>query len=280
MADQLLAVAASVTGHGPAAPHPRPTPSSGGERRVSSEPRPPPEAPRVRRRPRGRRGRPRRRGRGVGPGAVDRDGRLGERLGDQPDGDGRGLREQPDQRHRRPVPATGVPTAGATTSGPPPSADPPPTGSAAPTSAAAPSRVGLPIRSAGRERPAVAPASASSSAGGPTVRLSSIGHVAGQAVGPGEIAGPAIRVSIVIENRGSTDLDLAFVAVNAYIGADRRPAGTLTQPAGSPFGGVLKPGERATGVYLFTVPTAERDQVTLVVDYLAGQPAAVFTGAF
>ncbi|MEO7236461.1 MAG: hypothetical protein ABIW80_13960 [Lapillicoccus sp.] len=180
-----------------------------------------------------------------------------------------------------PVPATsaptpGVPTPGSTTSGPAPSADPPPTGSAAPSGAAVPSAAGA----GGRERPAVAPASSSTGGGGPTVRLSSIGHVAGQALGPGEIAGPAIRVSIVIENGGSANLDLTFVAVNAYIGTDRRPAGTLTQPAGSPFGGVLKPGERATGVYLFTVPTAERDQVTLVVDYLAGQPAAVFTGAF
>ena len=170
-----------------------------------------------------------------------------------------------------PDPGSATTGSGSSTSpaGPPPSADP------APTQAAAPS---VPARSG--ERPAVAPGAASTATGGPTVRLSNVGHVAGVAAGPGDIAGPAIRVSIVIENTGTSDLALNLTAVNAYLGADRQPAGSVTQPGGSPFSGTLKPGQSATGVYLFTVPTADRQDVTVVVDYLPGQPAAVFAGAF
>lgn len=171
--------------------------------------------------------------------------------------------------------ATPGPTVSAkpTSTAPPATADPVPTAAAAPASAAA-------APAGDRERPAVAPAAVSSVAGGPTVHLSNVGHVDGQAVGPGDIAGPALRMSIVIENAGADDLDLSLVAVNAFIGTDRRPAGTLTQPGGAPFNGTLKPGQSATGVYLFTVPVADQHQVTLVVDYRAGQPSAVFTGAF
>jgi hypothetical protein len=48
-------------------------------------------------------------------------------------------------------------------------------------------------------------------------------------------------------------------------------------PTGS-FRGPLAAGATATGKYAFTIPAADRDQVTLTFKYSADTPTAVFTG--
>lgn len=111
------------------------------------------------------------------------------------------------------------------------------------------------------------------------VSLSRIEAVQGVAFAPGEIAGPALRVTVRLSNDASTLLDLGLVTVNAYIGKDRVPAGTVTKPGGRPFEGELAAGRSADGVYLFVVPVAQRGDVTVTVDYRAGVPTAVFRGA-
>lgn len=130
------------------------------------------------------------------------------------------------------------------------------------------------------ERSAVPPANVSTAAAGPTVAIKSIDHVNGVAVSPGDLAGPAVRLTILVTNTTKSELDLRYTAVNAYLGSARTPAVELSQPGGMPFHGRLKPGESGTGTYLFVVPAAQRADATLVVDYAAGQPAAVFSGAF
>jgi hypothetical protein len=110
------------------------------------------------------------------------------------------------------------------------------------------------------------------------ISLSSLQAVDGQATLAGETSGPAIRATVRITNTGDEPLDLEYVAVNAYIGEDRAPAGTLTQPGGAPFEGTVAPGDSAEGTYLFTVPETDRDDVTLTVDYLFGAKVAVFRG--
>lgn len=114
---------------------------------------------------------------------------------------------------------------------------------------------------------------------GIAVTVTSMEAVDGKAIAPGDVSGPAIRYTVEIANDSSADLDLGFTAVNAYIGDARTPALGLTEPGGSPFAGIVGPGAEATGVYIFTVPLAERANVTLIVDYRAGSPAVVFTGA-
>lgn len=105
-----------------------------------------------------------------------------------------------------------------------------------------------------------------------------IDHVQGEAIGPGEIAGPAVRFTISIANGGRSDFDLATTAVNAYVGEDRQPAEELTNPGGRPFEGVVGPGETVTGVYLFVIDEDDRSDVTLVVDHAVDSPAVVFRG--
>lgn len=113
---------------------------------------------------------------------------------------------------------------------------------------------------------------------GADILLARLEAVQGEAALAGETSGPAVRATVRIVNTGSEPLDLDYVAVNAYSGADRVPAGTLTQPGGVPFEGILSPGDAAEGVYLFTIPEGDRDDVTLTVDYLFGAQVAVFRG--
>ncbi|WP_419818319.1 hypothetical protein [Glaciibacter flavus] len=103
--------------------------------------------------------------------------------------------------------------------------------------------------------------------------------VEGKAVLPGEVAGPAVRYTIQIDNEGSDPLDLTFTTVTAFLGDAMSPALQLTQPDGAPFAGVLQPGQSAAGVYIFRVPTDQRSDVTVNVAYRVGSPAAVFQGA-
>ncbi len=110
------------------------------------------------------------------------------------------------------------------------------------------------------------------------VSLAKVESVQGEARLPGEIAGPAIRVTVRVKNGSSKALDVGNARVSAYYGSDQTPAGVLTAPGGKQFEGKIAPRGEADGVYLFTIPTADRDNVRITVDTAAGVPVAVFAG--
>jgi len=112
-----------------------------------------------------------------------------------------------------------------------------------------------------------------------TISLARIEGVDGEAVTPGEVSGPAVRVTVDITNGGDEPLDLGYAVVNGYYGASRTPSSTFTRPGGQPFSGALAPGQSAQGVYLFSVPLADRGDVTITVDYKIGESTIVFRGA-
>lgn len=111
-----------------------------------------------------------------------------------------------------------------------------------------------------------------------TVSLSEIESVSGKASAPGEISGPAIRVTVKIDNGSDEALALRYAAVNAYYGPERAPAPPIMQPGGDPFFGTIEAGESATGVYLFSVPSNAREDVTIAVDYRPGESTVIFAG--
>lgn len=113
---------------------------------------------------------------------------------------------------------------------------------------------------------------------GVVIRLGKIESVTGEAKLPGEVAGPALRISVVITNGADGPLDLDSVVVNGYRGSDRVPLESLTSPGGNPFRGNLKPKTDATGAYVFAVDPKFRSDVTFTVDATPGEPAAVFRG--
>ncbi|WP_156036242.1 hypothetical protein [Blastococcus sp. URHD0036] len=108
--------------------------------------------------------------------------------------------------------------------------------------------------------------------------ITAIDAIDGTAVGPGNIAGPALRLTVRIENGTSEPVSLDGVAVNLYRGSDRTPASPLDDPSRVPFTGMVAPGESGEGVYVFTVPTQDRDLITVEVGYQAGAPLLLFTG--
>ncbi len=129
------------------------------------------------------------------------------------------------------------------------------------------------------ELPPVAPDKPSDNQQGLVAEITRMRAVEGQGVQAGEVSGPAVQFTITLTNKTTATADLGLIAVNAYIGAERTPASGLVKPGGSPFEGTLAVGKTATGVYVFTIPEAQRGDVTLTLDYRAGQPAFVFQGA-
>jgi hypothetical protein len=110
------------------------------------------------------------------------------------------------------------------------------------------------------------------------VSIAKVESVKGVAVAPGEIAGDAVRLTVRVVNGSAAPLDLGLAVVNAYVGPQRTPAGSLMNPGGKPFGGTLAPGGQADGVYLFVVPPAQRDDVTVTVYHAPDQPTTAFRG--
>ncbi len=114
---------------------------------------------------------------------------------------------------------------------------------------------------------------------GVVATIASVEAIDGTAVGPGNIAGPALRVTVRIDNGTAEAVSLDGVAVNLSHGEERTPASPLDDPSRAPFTGMVEPGETGEGVYVFSVPTDVRDLVTIEVGYQAGAPLLLFTGA-
>lgn len=102
--------------------------------------------------------------------------------------------------------------------------------------------------------------------------------VQGEARGPGEIAGPALRFAVVVVNSTGASLELSTVVVNLDYGNDRIPGGEIAAPGGSPLPARVAGGATAEGVYLFTVPADARDLVNITVDYSVDVGPVIFSG--
>lgn len=98
------------------------------------------------------------------------------------------------------------------------------------------------------------------------------------AVGPGEIAGPALAVTVHVDNRSSRPIDLEYAAVNV-IGSDGQVGNESPEsPAAAPFPARVAPGAAADGTYVFQMPTSVRNPINVYVSYTAGGPTAHFHG--
>ncbi|MGM1029613.1 MAG: hypothetical protein ACQEWM_07015 [Actinomycetota bacterium] len=113
---------------------------------------------------------------------------------------------------------------------------------------------------------------------GVEVELAQVERVEGVASAPGEISGPAVRITLRITNGSSDPVNAGLVAVNAYYGAARTPANSIMQPGGDPFAGTIPPGSSATAVYLFEGDDAELADALIGVDAVPGQPTFTFRG--
>lgn len=124
----------------------------------------------------------------------------------------------------------------------------------------------------------VAPDEPAESDDGLVAEITAMKAVEGEAVQAGEIAGPSVQFTLKLTNDTDSPVDLGLIAVNAYIGEGRTPAIGLVKPGAAPFEGTLKAGATAEGVYVYNIPKNQRGDVTLTLDYRAGEPAFVFRG--
>jgi hypothetical protein len=171
--------------------------------------------------------------------------------------------------------------AAATTSAATTTSAGPTTGSSAAPSSSAPAATGA---TEGAEDlpealPEVALDAPAAVGNGVVATLPSIEAIQGTATGPGNINGPALRVTVRIENGTAEPVSLDGVATNLYWGADRTPASPLDDPSRRPFAGTVAAGETAEAVYVFSVPEDVRDDVIVEVGYEAGAPLLQFRGA-
>ncbi|MCU1447386.1 hypothetical protein [Cryobacterium sp.] len=114
---------------------------------------------------------------------------------------------------------------------------------------------------------------------GVVVSIDALEAVEGEAQGPGEVGGPALRFTLTMRNDGDAPVSLASTVVTVYYGQDQAPAVDLRGPGGVPLPDEVAGGATVTGVFIFTVPPEERDQVKIGVDYTVGVPIVVFEGA-
>ena len=94
----------------------------------------------------------------------------------------------------------------------------------------------------------------------------------------GEIGGPAVRFTLRVTNTTDAPVSLADTVVNVVAGTDAEPAYAIDS-ASTPFPSTVPAGTSVTGVYVFTIPTADRASVTVTLDTDTGNPVVAFTGA-
>ena len=114
--------------------------------------------------------------------------------------------------------------------------------------------------------------------GAVTARLARIEAIQGEADGPGEVAGPALRVSVDLTNSGAEAVDLTGVVVNLFHGPEALPAEMLSGSGAAWLSGSLAPGATVTGVYVFPVPLDDRDPVQVTVFLTVDEPTVLFEG--
>ena len=174
-------------------------------------------------------------------------------------------------------PGTATPTAGATASqNPNPTATPVPEPSVpSPTATGSPTVV-----------PTQKPTSVKTGLDGKvettpgvTASVKSVEAVQGEARGPGEIAGPALRITVNIKNGSDKSIRTELGLINVYYGKDRRPAGTLSGPGVAPFPAEIAAGGSGTGTAVFTVPKSSRSLIEVEFSYSTDAPVVIFSGS-
>jgi hypothetical protein len=126
--------------------------------------------------------------------------------------------------------------------------------------------------------PEVALTDSATPADGITISLTDLSQVDAQTHVPGEVSGPAVRVSIEIGNSGAQPVDLTSVVVELS-DSDGAPGIPVSTADSKSFDGMLDPNASITGVYVFRVPVDRRDPILIAVSYAAGSTVAQFSGS-
>ncbi|MHA7277748.1 hypothetical protein ACX80O_14680 [Arthrobacter sp. Hz1] len=114
---------------------------------------------------------------------------------------------------------------------------------------------------------------------GISARISTMEAIEAEAFGIGEIAGPALRFVITVENTTDDPVSLSNSVVNVEFGPESLPAVQLTGSGATGFPATVDAGGSASATLVFTVPADQRDQVRILLNLEASSPIAAFEGA-
>lgn len=112
---------------------------------------------------------------------------------------------------------------------------------------------------------------------GLTARITGIEPITATANLPGEVQGPALAITLGLENTGRSEVSLDTVVVT-FTDSSGNPGNEMTTKPARPFSGVLKRGEAARAIYVFTVAKDKRDPITINVTLGGNVPVLTFTG--
>lgn len=110
------------------------------------------------------------------------------------------------------------------------------------------------------------------------IRVVRMESITARAQMPGEVSGPAVAVAVELTNNSRTPLDASGVLVT-LLDARKAPGSEMSAAPNRPMSGQLAPGGKASGVYVFAVPTDARGAVTIYVTLPSASPVVAFTGA-
>jgi hypothetical protein len=109
------------------------------------------------------------------------------------------------------------------------------------------------------------------------VKITDVKAVTAKPIGPGEVGGSAVAVTVKITNGSSQALNLATTTVT-MLGSDGSPGLLTTGGDAAPLSGMLATGDSADGTYVFTIAKKLRKPVTVQVQYGAGRTVLQFSG--
>lgn len=112
---------------------------------------------------------------------------------------------------------------------------------------------------------------------GLTLRLVKIEAVQGKALGPGEMAGPAVRFTLEATNDSAEPISLDGMVVAVDYGAAETPAVPLVT-GDDPFPGAVDGGASVQGSYVDLIPPQHRGDVRIVASYSGKAPVVVLRG--
>jgi hypothetical protein len=110
-----------------------------------------------------------------------------------------------------------------------------------------------------------------------SVKISEQKHFNATAHGIGEVSGPALAVTFVIDNGSTRSIDLSAVTATLQDAAGT-PANPMSGSPAKPFSGRLAPGKSSTGTYVFSLPKDHRNPVTIGFSYTTEAPVVLFVG--
>ncbi|WP_264702596.1 DUF4352 domain-containing protein [Micropruina sonneratiae] len=107
--------------------------------------------------------------------------------------------------------------------------------------------------------------------------MTSIRRLQMKGMGPGEISGPALRITVRVSNYTDTAISIDSAVVNLTDSKGRVGTPYAGSPA-RPLAGTIDAGRKATGVYVFSVKKSARSPITVTVTYEPGAETALFVG--